>query len=55
MKVTIKGKQYTLICFINEVTKSWLGFKLKTNTVIYVYDRERKPFKFLAEEIERYD
>ena len=54
MKVTIKGTQYTLVAIVPEEVEVGL-FKKLLKAVIYVYDKTKTPYKFLAEEIERYD
>lgn len=54
MKVTIKGTQYTLVAIVPEEIQSGI-FKKLLKAVVYVYDKSRTPYKFLAEEIERYD
>jgi hypothetical protein len=57
MKVSIKGKQYTMVAIASEtveVEKTLINNKL-VKAFVYVYDKDRKAYKFLAEEIERYD
>lgn len=61
MKVSIKGEKYqftlvTIVAETVEVSKGALGGSIKEiKAVAYVFDKERKAFKFLADQIERYD
>jgi hypothetical protein len=57
MKVTVKGKQYNLVTIvaIDIIDEKSLLKTSKLVAVAYVYDKERNPYKFLADEIERYD
>lgn len=57
MKVTIKGKQFTMVTIVSEtveIEKTLINNKL-IKAFVYVYDKDHKAYKFLAEEIERYD
>lgn len=63
MKVSIKNRpgQYTLVAIVSEEVeksadnKSLMTSNKELKAVAYVFDKERKAHKFLAEEIERYD
>lgn len=57
MKVQIKGKSYTMAAIVSETIEvpGLVGKKEVVKAVVYCYDKERKPYKFLADEIERYD
>lgn len=63
MKVTIKNKpgQYSLVAIVSEEVeksadnKSLMSSNKEIKGVAYVFDKERKAHKFLAEDIERYD
>lgn len=58
MKVQIKGISYTVTAFVPETVEvpGLMGRKKDVvKTVVYCYDKQRMPHKFLADEIERYD
>ena len=50
IKITVRGKQYTVVSFSTEVVIVKKRFILpdikELQTVVYVYDRERLPLKF---------
>ncbi len=48
---------YTLVAVIVEPTEvaALVGTKTELKTVVYCFDKNRLPHKFLASQIERYD
>ena len=63
MKVSIKNKtgQYTLVAIVSEevekleTEKTLMSKNITIKAVAYVYDKAHVAYKFLAEDIERYD
>jgi hypothetical protein len=54
MKITVKDKQYTIMWFSSETTKCRFFLFPIQETFVYCYDKEGKPYKFLATEIVKY-
>lgn len=60
MKITVKGQegQFTLITIVSEtvVVDTTLGIKsTEIRAFAYCFNKERKAFRFPAQDIERYD